>query len=179
MCFLVNFFVQELRASVTAAVGKSVVGARPPGIAKFGAVTAATAADSAVAETVDEARAPLVAKYSASTAAGTVDEVRRLEIATFSAGGDGTEGSRVGVCGSPWSSVGGTTSTAEVAACAKSVADARLPGGGKDKAMTAPSAVVPCRREGLLVWDVRCGDSCDRSVRCECSRSCVRRFLSG
>ena len=35
--------------------------------------------------------------------------------------GDGSVGSRVGVCGSPWSSVGGMTSTAEVAAGAKSV----------------------------------------------------------
>ena len=52
--------------------------ARPPGIAKFGAVTAARAVDSTVAE--------------------TADEVRPLAIAKFSAGGDGTEGSRVGVC---------------------------------------------------------------------------------
>ena len=57
--------------------------------------------------------------------------------------GDGTEGSRVGVCASPWSSVGGRTSTAEVAADAKSVAEARPPGGATDRAVTAASAVDP------------------------------------
>ena len=57
-------------AAEMAAVAKSVVGARPPGIAKFGAVTAATAVDS----TVDE----------------TVDQVWPLGIAKFSVGGDGT-----------------------------------------------------------------------------------------
>ena len=39
----------------------------------------------------------------------------------FGVGGDGTDGSRDGVCGSPWSSVGGVTSTTRVAAGAKSV----------------------------------------------------------
>ena len=80
------------------------------------------------------------------TVAETVDEVRPHGIATFSAwrdgtegsrvgvGGDGTEGSRVGVCGSPWSSVGGMTSRAEVAAGGKSVAEARPLGVGVQRA---------------------------------------------
>ena len=50
---------------------------------------------------------------------------------------------RIRECRSPWSSVGGMTGTAEVTAGAKSVAAARPPGGAKDMAMTAATAVVP------------------------------------
>ena len=59
----------------------------------------------------DEARPPGIAKFS-DCGDGT-------EGSRVGACGGGTEGSRVGVCGSPWSSVGGMTSTAEVAAGAK------------------------------------------------------------
>ena len=73
-------------------------------------------------------------------------------------------------------------STAEVAAGAKSVAEARPLGSAKDRAVTAATAVGPARREGLWVWDVRC-----RSSRREClwvwvklglpsSQSTLRRY---
>ena len=45
--------------------------------------------------------------------------------------GDGAEGSRVGVFGSPWSRAGGMRSTAEMGAVAKSAAGARPPGYAK------------------------------------------------
>ena len=75
--------------------------------------------------------------------------------AKFSAGGDGTEGSRVGACGSPRSSAGGMTSTSKVAAGAKSVAEAWHLGGAKDRTMTAVSPVVPAGAK--VCWCGRCG----------------------
>ena len=68
------------------------------------------------------------------------------------------KGSRVGVCGSPWSSVGGMTSTAEVGACAKSVAEARPPG--------AASAVVPAGAN--VCWCGMCGAATARTVQAGC-----------